>query len=218
MVDLLDFSEKITKFYLVRHGETEATNGGKICGHLDLDLTTDGIADIEDVADWFCTVPIDAIFCSPLKRTSQSADIIAKATKHSTFFKHSGLIEKKEGVWEGKTYWQIRDEDSKLWEKWSKNPIDFAPPDGESIKDLVHRVGRAIEDIIKNQKKGNNLVLVTHAGVIRAFLIHALKIPVENFFRIDVPPASISRIDWSDNFATLKFTGLDPAIHEAMVV
>lgn len=216
MVELLDFSEKIVKFYLVRHGATEATDGGMICGHLDLPLTNDGQKQIEDVADWFHGLQVEGIFSSPLARCMQSADVIAKSLKLPTYFKHSGLIEKKEGEWEGKTYWQIRDADAKLWEKWSKNPISFAPPGGESVKDFVERVGRAVEDILKNHHKGNNIVLVTHSGVIKAIMMHALQIPVDNFFRIDVPPGSISRVDWSDSFASLKFAGLMPTSHEAV--
>lgn len=218
MVDLLDFSEKIIKLYLVRHGATDATDGGKICGHLDLDLTPEGVLQTEDVADALCGINADAIFCSPLKRTMQTADVLAKTLDIETYFKHSGLIEKKEGEWEGQTYWQIRDAQPKLWEKWSKDPIGFEPPGGESVKDFVARVGRALSDIIKNHYKGNKIVLVTHAGVIKSIMMHSLNIPTENFFRIDIPPASISRVDWSDSFATLKYSGLQPVTQEAIVI
>lgn len=218
MVDLLDSSEKIIKLYLIRHGSTEATDTGKVCGHLDLDMTPGGILEIEDAADWFRGVEIDGIFCSPLKRAMQTADIIAKATDVPTYFKHSGLSEKQEGEWEGKTYWQIRDADPKHWEKWSKDPIKHGAPNGESVKDFVARVGRALDDILKNHNKGNKLALVTHAGVIKAIIMHALNIPIENFFRIEVPPGSISRVDWSESFASLKFTGLCPSTAESMVV
>lgn len=218
MVDLLDFSEQIVKIYMVRHGATEATDTGRICGHMDLELTPTGLAQAEEAADWFSSADLEAIFTSPLKRAMQTTETIAKSMKHPTYFKHSGLIEKKEGEWDGKTYWEIRDTDPKLWTKWSDNPIDFAPPGGESVRDFVARVGRALDDIITNHNKGNKILLVTHSGVIKAVIMHALNIPVENFFRIDIPPASISRVDWSQNYATLKFSGLMPASHEAIVI
>jgi hypothetical protein len=43
---------------------------------------------------------------------------------------------------------------------------------------------------------------------VRAMLILALDIPVDNFFRIDVPLSSISRIDWSNSYAVVKFFSL----------
>jgi alpha-ribazole phosphatase len=210
MVDLLDSSEKVKQIYLVRHGETSATDRGRICGNSDIGLNAEGIEQVEVVASWFYDMPIDSIFSSPLLRAVQTADAIAKAVHKPTYFKHSGLVEKKEGDWEGKTYWEIRDQQPKQWEKWSKDPINYAAPNGESIKDFVARIDRALKDILNNYDTGNRIVLTTHAGVIRAIIINALDIPVENFFRIDVPVASVSKVDWSDSFATLKFCGLTP--------
>ncbi len=201
----------------MRHGETEATRKGNICGELDLPLTEEGLVNAEIIADTLMDVGIDSIFSSPLTRCVQTSDVIAKAVRKPTYFKHSGLVEKKEGEWEGKNYWQIRAESPKIWEKWSKDPINVAAPGGESVADFVARVGRAMEDIRKNYEIGQRIVLSTHAGVIKAIIIHTLDIPVANFYRIDVPVGSISRVDWSDSFATLKFCGLNPAMHEVLV-
>ncbi len=208
MVDLLDSSESIKSIFLIRHGETAATKKGVICGHSDVALTTEGVEQAEIMGTWFSDMHVESIFASPLARTVQTADIIAKYTQLSTYYKHSGLVEKKEGEWEGKTYWQIREENPKVWEKWSNDPINFAPPEGESVKDFVARVGRAQSDILKNYTTGNKIILVTHAGVIKAMIMNALEIPIENFFRIDIPAASVSRIDWSESFSTLKYSGL----------
>lgn len=209
MVDLLDSSENIKTIYLVRHGETSDTKKGRICGsNTDISLNEEGFIQADLIAAWFSEIDIDSIFSSPLMRAVQTADSIAKAIQMPTYYKHSGLVEKKEGDWEGKSYWQIREEDSKIWEKWSKDPINFAPPGGESVKDFVARIDRALNDILKNYETGNNVVLTTHAGVIRSIIMNSLNIPVENFFRIDIPPASISRIDWSESFTTLKYCSL----------
>jgi broad specificity phosphatase PhoE len=208
MVDLLDTSESIKTVYLVRHGETTATQKGRICGNSDVPLTDDGLYQAEILGSWFSELKIDSIFASPLNRTIQTADTIARAVKMPTYFKHSGLTEKKEGDWEGKTYWQVRDENPRLWERWSQDPIYFAPPNGESVSEYIARVSRALNDIFKNYQCGNKIILVTHSGFIRAAIMNALNIPVENFFRIDIPTASVSRIDWSENFATLKYSGL----------
>lgn len=63
-------------------------------------------------------------------------------------------------------------------------------------------------DIIHNYDSGNKIILSTHAGVIRSIIMNCLNIPVENFFRIDVPPGSITKIEYSNSFATLKYCGL----------
>jgi broad specificity phosphatase PhoE len=208
MVDLLDFSETVKSLYLVRHGETAATQKGRICGESNISLNDEGFAQANVLGSWFSDMEISSIFSSPLARAVQTADAIAKAIKMPTYFKHSGLTEKKEGEWEGKTYWQLRDEDPKAWEKWSNNPIDFAPPGGESVRSFVDRIDRALKDIINNYETGNRLVLTTHAGVIRGIILNCLNIPTENFFRLDIPTGSITKIEYSENFATLKYTSL----------
>lgn len=208
MVDLLDSSEKIKTIYLVRHGETSATQKGRICGHSDIGLNEEGLEQAELIGSWFTDLEIDSIFSSPLARAVQTADALAKAIRMPSYYKHSGLVEKKEGSWEGKTYWEIRDQDSKLWELWSKDPTNVAAPGGESVKDFVARVDRALKDILNNYETGNKIVLTTHAGVIRAMIMNALNIPSENFFRIEIPPASISRIDWSESYSSLKYCSL----------
>lgn len=208
MVDLLDSNEKIKTIYLVRHGDTVATMKGRICGHSDITLNENGLYQAEVLAAWFSDMGIESIFSSPLARTAQTSDAIAKAVGLSVYYKHTGLLEKKEGEWEGKSYWELRDEAPKLWEKWSNDPINFAPPGGESVRDFVARIGRAFKDIILNYETGNKVVLVTHAGVIKSMIMNALDIPAENFFRIDIPTASVSRLDWSESYTALKFTGL----------
>jgi broad specificity phosphatase PhoE len=209
MVDLLDSSEKIKTIYLVRHGDTSATKKGRICGsNSDIGLNEEGLAQAELLGSWFSGLEVESIFSSPLLRAVQTADAIAKAIHMPSYYKHSGLMEKKEGDWDGKTYWQVRDEDPKTWERLSKDPINVAPPNGESVKDFVARIDRALNDILKNYNTGNSIVLTTHAGVIKSIIMNALNIPVENFYRIDIPPASISRIDWSESFATLKYSSL----------
>jgi alpha-ribazole phosphatase len=208
MVDLLDSNENIKTVCLVRHGEAFATMKGRICGHSDISLNENGVYQAEVLAAWFSDMGIESIFSSPLARTVQTSNVIAKAVGLLSYYKHSGLIEKKEGDWEGKSYWELRDQSPKLWERWSKDPINFAPPSGESVKDFVGRIGRAFNDIIMNYETGNKVVLVTHAGVIRSMIMNALDIPVENFFRIDIPTASVSRLDWSESYTTIKYTGL----------
>ena len=44
MADLLDFSETVKSLYLVRHGETAATQKGRICGESNISLNDEGFA------------------------------------------------------------------------------------------------------------------------------------------------------------------------------
>ncbi|NQY79385.1 MAG: histidine phosphatase family protein [Candidatus Caenarcaniphilales bacterium] len=204
----LNVTEEIKTFYLIRHGELKGNSNSRIPSQDDEGLNPDGVLEAELISSYFQDIKVDSVFSSPCMSSVQTTDIIAKNIGLPTFFKHSGLVDKKEGDWSGKTYWQLHEEAPKAWEKWSKDPINFCPPNGESVKDFVARVGRAFKDIIKNYEIGQKIILSTHTGVIRALIILSLNIPVENFFRIEVPSGSISRIDWTESYSILKFCSL----------
>ena len=207
-LSLVKSEESAKVIYLVAHGDIETDQAVEICGHPDNDLSEEGFVQAELMGSWFTDSDVESIFTSPRTCTADTADVIAKHVKLPTYFKHSGLTEKKEGEWEGKTYWEIRDKYSKQWQKWSKDQINFKPEGGESVVDFVARCGRALKDILTNYSTGNRMVLVTHKDVVRAMIMNAMNIPVDNFYRLEVLPASISRVDINDNYSTLKFMGL----------
>ena len=80
--DILDYKEPVTKIYFVRHGQTKANKNGLIFGQWDLPLNQTGIKQAKKTAEKLAKIArkekIDAILCSPLTRTKQTASIIAK--------------------------------------------------------------------------------------------------------------------------------------------
>jgi probable phosphoglycerate mutase len=68
-------------FYFLRHGETEANVAGLITGTLDVDLTAQGRAQALGAAQTLAREPITAVYSSPLRRASDTAQPIAKALR-----------------------------------------------------------------------------------------------------------------------------------------
>ena len=85
--------------YLVRHGMVEFPEGKKRCiGRTDLPLNHIGIRQAEDLGDYFRGRPVEAVFCSPLKRSVQTAEILAGG--RLPVLKRQGLAELDMGEWE----------------------------------------------------------------------------------------------------------------------
>ncbi|MFX9718431.1 histidine phosphatase family protein, partial [Acinetobacter baumannii] len=74
------------------------------------------------------------------------------------------------------------------------DPIKNRPPGGESIEDVVERVELRLEQII-SEHSGKRITLVSHAGIIRALIVRALGMPVQNFWRVNIPTGSVTKID-----------------------
>ena len=64
--------------YLIRHGEPERTGHVSRClGHTDVALSIRGRKESMELADWFRSRPVEAVYASPLSRCMETAEYIA---------------------------------------------------------------------------------------------------------------------------------------------
>ena len=106
------------------------------------------------------------------------------------------------GLWGGRTLDDVADDDAEAVRAWMTDP-DAQPHGGESLRTFVARVGRWLD--VQAQLDGSAVVL-THGGVAKAAVIHALDAPVAAFWRVDVAPLSITEIHAHDGRWTLTRT------------
>lgn len=208
-MDILDYKEPITKIYFVRHGETRANVKRLLFGHLDWDLTVKGIKQAKNVgASLALAQRYDYIISSPLKRAKHTAKIIAKSlvgaglAPAQKIIIDKNLIEKSEGNWEGKDFWQVRKKDSKNYYKWIKNPFKNKSPKGESVSDMDKRVRKFYKTVLKKYP-GKNIIVVSHSGPIRLFILNILKANIDKFWYLKVECGSVTEIHLSKKHAVI---------------
>lgn len=212
MTEPLHPEETITSLYLIRHGHTQATEEGRLYTDPEAPLTDRGRQQAESLAAWLSAKHPDVLLSSPATRVRSTADIIAAAIGQQPAIVE-GLNEWHVGDWEGKSYWEIKEAEPDLYKRWSEDPIHNAPPGGESVVDLCRRVKGQLDDLLAAHH-GKRAALVTHAGVIRGILVAALSIPPENFWRLSVPTGSVSKVDFSENFALVHYLAFRPDQHK----
>ena len=96
----------------------------------------------------------------------------------------SDLRECDFGTWTGRTLVDIASEDAGALDSWLHDPR-ATPHGGESLAQLINRVGRVLDD--HPWPEGRSVVVVTPL-VARAAAVHALGAPPEVIFRIDIAP------------------------------
>ncbi|MBX9670696.1 MAG: histidine phosphatase family protein [Candidatus Obscuribacterales bacterium] len=205
--------ETVTTIYLLRHGHTEETEKGKLYNDPNVEITANGRAQAEALGTWLANNKPDLLLCSTAKRVRSTAQIIQQSVGMKAQ-PIDGFNEWSVGDWEGRTYVDLKEKEPDVYKTWSANPIENAPPGGESITDLYNRIHLNLKQVIKTHE-GKQIGLVTHAGVIRCILVGALGMPLINFWRLSIPVGSVSKIDFSDNFATVHFTALQPTLLNA---
>ena len=179
---------------LVRHGHTPTTGSilpGRTKG---LYLSNKGIGQAKAVAENVAAFGnISAVYCSPMERTKETAQYIARASGLRTRTR-KGLIEADFGTWTGQKLSDLR----KLpeWENVQKTPSSFRFPSGESFLEIQSRMVDTIAQIVEDHP-GDVVVAVSHADTIKAALSAALGTPLDLFQRIHVSPCSLSAVLYS---------------------
>jgi alpha-ribazole phosphatase len=131
----------------------------------------------------------DAVFCSPLERCNRLAvDLFGGADLRID----SRLQEMHFGDWEMMRWDDIRTDDI---DAWSKNFYEIATPNGESFRELHHRVRAVWQDEIVAHE-GQNLAVVTHSGVIRSLLMDFLDIPHQKVFNLALSFGATIEVNW----------------------
>jgi len=82
---------------------------------------------------------------------------------------------------------------------WWENPLSTDIPQGESLKELTLRVNEAIHQLVRNHTNGQEILVVSHGGPLRAFISSVLEINLNNFWRLRLDNACLSIIDFVES-------------------
>ncbi|MDA3947206.1 MAG: alpha-ribazole phosphatase family protein [Helicobacteraceae bacterium] len=188
---------------LVRHGEVEEAYHRCYNGHNDIALSPKGIAEAARLGAYFQNHDFDALYCSDLKRCRQTLSPIIqnlKLTKGNTLGCNiqnvhytPQLREKSWGRHEGMTFDAITKQEGLKYLDFIQwiNALDGEPYDAY--------IGR-IETFFTRElplTPHNNVLVVTHAGVIRVLMHLLQKIPLEEAFSVDFPYGAYTTLNTS---------------------
>jgi len=152
----------MTKFILVRHGETEWNATGRMQGHREVSLNGRGELQADAVAKRLQDEPFDVLYSSDLKRTMQTAESIADVTHHK-IHTDARLREWDLGILAGCTRSEAEAQHSEAYAIYRDSLIDAVVPEGESIRDRYKRVVTCLDELAKRHPD-QTLVVVTHGG------------------------------------------------------
>jgi probable phosphoglycerate mutase len=187
-----------TRLYLVRHGATPLTAEDRFSGAANVFLSEEGRAQVERLAQRLADDNISAIYTSPLDRTMETANILAKP--HGlTPFQQDGLREISHGHWEGLSRKEVEHQFPEEYAAWESDPFTFAPEDGESGISVLARALPVIREIVLNHE-GKNILVVSHKATIRLILSSLLGFDERGYRdRLDQAPACLNVLDFKDS-------------------
>ena len=155
----------MTEIYLVRHCEAMGNVKRVFQGSTDLDISELGEKQLTYLQKYFEDIHLDKVYSSPLIRTKKTAKAII-GNKNLETVLCDGLIELHGGIIEGKPIRETFGKMPELLDAWENHPEDFAPENGEKMRDAYERIWNTVLTIAK-ENKGKTVACATHGGVIR---------------------------------------------------
>jgi broad specificity phosphatase PhoE len=187
----------MVELLLIRHGESEWNRQNRAQGISDSRLTPKGRKQAEKLALYLKNFDLSAVYSSSLKRSLETADIIARFHKISVRV-FNELSEINLGVWEGKTNETIQKEYGDLLIKWYTQPHRVKIPKGETIFDFRRRIKKVFKKILDDNSRGT-IAVITHGGVISIFLINLLGVHLGKIWTLSPRIGSITTVEFYDD-------------------
>ena len=157
------------RLLLARHGQSVSNAIRRFQGAQDVALSPLGMRQAEALGQAVSRRAIAHVYVSPFERARHTAEI-ALAGLGLPLTVVDDLRELSLGEWEGCTVEEIRTQPGDPYARWVRDPVQCLPPGGEPLADVQARVVQAVERIAAAHPNGDDVLIVSHGGVISALL------------------------------------------------
>ncbi len=195
--------------YLIRH--SAVYNPNKLCyGQSEIPLEENFTADFDWIKDHLNLSESTLFFSSPFRRCTKLASFLSD----DTYQIDERISELNFGTWEMKAWSEIP---SKEMNPWMEDFVNYSIPKGENFIQLQDRAVSFYEDL--KSQKFDDVIIITHAGVIRSLAAYVLDFPLENAFNLQIDYSSITKLNYDSksqltklDFINLNKNALSPVM------
>jgi len=180
----------VTLLLLIRHGANDWVHGRLAGWTPGVHLNDDGRSQAAATAARLATLPIDAIYTSPLDRTVETAQAIA-GPRGMPLRLVEGLGEVKYGEWQGAELKELYKHE--LWPGVQFYPSGTRFPGGETLGEAQMRMVATLDGLRAQHPKGI-FAVVSHADIIKLALAYYVGMHMDLFQRLEISPCSVSAI------------------------
>lgn len=180
--------------YIIRHGKTAWNEMHKLQGQVDIPLSGDGIKLAKEAAAKYRDVNFDICYCSPLKRASETAQILLEGRDVPVLY-DDRLKEMNFGVCEGITDY-FDDNGSPVSDFFNRPEKYDNPPEGaESMDELFKRTGDFLEEMVYPElEKEKDVLIVGHGAMNSAIISQIKKLPRSMFWSEGIENCELKKL------------------------
>jgi len=189
----------MTRFLLIRHATTDSV-GKRLSGRTPgVSLNEEGRTQAQNLADRLASLPINALYSSPLERAVQTAEPISRA-KGLEIIICEDVLEMDFGQWTNCSFKEL--ENDSIFQRFNTFRSNTRIPGGELMLEAQARIVRGLEKL-GAQHLNQTVAVVSHADLIKAAVAYYAGIHLEMFQRLEISAASVSVLELYDETARL---------------
>jgi broad specificity phosphatase PhoE len=179
------------RLLLARHGQSTWNAERRFQGATDVPLSPLGRAQAEALGQALRGRRLAAAYVSPFRRARETAEL-ALAGADVPLITFPDLRELSLGAWEGCTVDEVRGQAGDPYARWLLAPHDCPPPGGEPLDAVCDRVRAAMARIAAAHPDGEDVLVVSHGGVISVYACWLLGASFNQLWRLRVDNASLT--------------------------
>jgi phosphoserine phosphatase len=213
----------MTRVIIVRHGQSTYNTQKRIQGRSDAStLTEKGRSDAEKVGNVLKSIPFQAIYCSPLQRAKETAEII-----HSKIVAYSGgnpsfatsekLLEIDLPIWEGLLTSDVKQNQPEDYRIWHEEPEKLVMQVGDQEHFPVlalYAQARIFWQELLERHQGETILVVGHNGINRALISTALGVSPSRYHSLQQSNCGVSVLNFAGGLdETVQLESLNQTQH-----
>lgn len=166
--DFFSGLRKAVDFVLVRHGKSEGNRLGLFQGRLDVPLSDEGREQASRRGALLAGERDTALFCSPLSRARETAELIARAGGYAAPRQLEALLEIDTGRLTGRAWRDFEEKEPEAFARFRAESWDSV--EGAEGSEALYRRGLAAWTALRDRaldEELSTIIAVTHAGLLQ---------------------------------------------------
>jgi broad specificity phosphatase PhoE len=193
----------MTTVYIIRHAEKEKGDFfNPRLRHQDQPISQKGRLDSQKLWSYFSDKQVSAIYVSGYQRTGQTIEHVAKQLGITPVIDER-LNELDSGDLDPLSDEEIQERYPDFWKAYRERTADFRFPGGETGEEACHRIADFLEEK-RLFHADENILLVTHEGLIRQLMCHIMNIPVYKRGNFYIDLCGITEITYQPEYKNWK--------------
>lgn len=186
--------------YLIRHARTNANSTGRLCGKSESELLDSKDVIMNEILNKIEDLRNPVVISSPSKRAQ-----ITASTLGYEVVTDKGFHEFDFGDFEGMTFEEIERQHPDEFQQICENGFNYNYPNGEGLQVFIKRVSCAYENIKKQYGDKNEIVIVSHGGVMQALISYILTKGDTLYWNFKIKNCMVVKICYCEEFPVIEY-------------